>query len=92
MGDVATAKKVIDGGMSSFRAAPEAWPQGIQFYGQTQGWQIAKNMAKQCGKEHPSMANACNEAATSPAEQAEAKRKMEEKSQKTVDKLFQKWK
>lgn len=91
VGDVATAKKVIDSGMSNFRAAPEAWPQAIQFYGQTQGWQIAKNMAGQCVKEHPAMTNPCNEAARSPAEIAEAKRQSEEKSKKMVDRMFQKW-
>lgn len=91
-GDVAAANKTIDSGMSHFRNAPEAWPQAIQFYGQTKGWQVAKNMANECGKIYKAMADSCSAASVSPAEKAEADRVSKEKANKIADKMFKKWK
>ena len=89
-GDITSATKTIDAGLSVFRKAPEAWPQAIQFYGQTKSWKIAKNMEKECTLEHKSMESACRAAAVSPAEQAETDRKSKSKSDKAVDQWLKK--
>lgn len=78
-GDAAAAKKTIDSGLAVFRQAPDAWPQAIRFYGETQGWKLAKAMAGECATEHHSAANACREAALSPAERREAELRAQQK-------------
>ncbi|MDW5441170.1 M48 family metallopeptidase [Polaromonas sp. SM01] len=84
----AAAKKVMDQGLSYFQNAEEAWPEAIRFYGETQGWDDAKRMAQNCGKNFQRMTSRCNEASASPAERATAERKLKEKSGQFMQKML----
>lgn len=84
------AKKVMDAGLAYFRNAEEAWPDAIRFYGETQGWDEAKRMAQDCGKNFRRVAVRCTHAASSPAEQAEAARKSKAKADQIIEKLTKK--
>ncbi|WP_447920035.1 M48 family metalloprotease [Achromobacter aegrifaciens] len=87
-GQSAPASKVMDQGFGYFRNSALAWPEAIRFYGQTQGWEQARKLAQECASRFSSYAGECSKAAQSPAEQAEAKRRSEQKTQSLVDKLF----
>lgn len=84
----AAAKKVMDQGLGYFQNAEEAWPEAIRFYGEAQGWDEAKRMAQNCGKNFRRVSARCTQAATSPAEQETAERKTKEKSDQIAKKLF----
>lgn len=88
LGRNADAKKVLDGGVAFFDAAPEAWPEIIQFQGQTQGWATAKLSAQRCSTRFKPMAQRCNQAALTPSERAEELRKSEEKGRQLANKLI----
>ena len=82
------AKKAMDQGLAYFQNAEEAWPDAIRFYGETQSWDEAKRMAQNCGKNFRRVSARCTQAATSPAEQETADRKMKEKTDQIGKKLF----
>lgn len=84
----AAAKKVMDQGLGYFQNAEEAWPDAIRFYGEAQGWDEAKRMAQNCGKNFQRVSERCTQAATSPSEQETADRKTKEKSDQIAKKLF----
>ena len=84
----AAAKKVMDQGLGYFQNAEEVWPDAIRFYGETQGWDEAKRMAQNCGKNFRRVSARCTQAATSPSEQETLDRKSKEKSDQIVKKLF----
>lgn len=86
----AAAKKVMDSGLAYFQNAEDAWPDAIRFYGEVQGWDEAKRMAASCSKNFRRMAERCTQAATSPAELAEAERKSKVKAEQIVEKMFKK--
>ena len=86
----AAAKKVIESGMAYFGNAESAWPDTIQFYGETAGWDEAKRRAAACGKLFRHAAARCTAAAVSPAEQAEADRKLKVKGDDLAGKFKQK--
>lgn len=81
------AKKVMEQGFAYFQNAEEAWPQAIRFYGETQGWDEAKRLAQNCGKNFRRVSARCTQAATSPVEAATAERKSKEKA----DQITKKW-
>ncbi|WP_238913347.1 M48 family metalloprotease [Achromobacter insolitus] len=87
-GQSGPATKVMAQGFEYFRSSALAWPEAIRFYGQTQGWEQARKLAQECASRFASYASECRKAAESPAEQAEAKRRSEQKAQSLVDKLF----
>lgn len=84
----AAAKKVMDQGLGYFQNAEEAWPDAIRFYGEAQGWDEAKRMAQNCGKNFRRVSERCMQAATSPSEQETAERKSKEKIDQISKKLF----
>jgi|GEM_PF-845268 len=84
------ATTVMNQGFDYFKDAALAWPEAIRFYGQADSWDRARKLAQECGSRFPTHASACSKAAQSPAEQAEAKRRGEQKAQSLVDKLFKK--
>ena len=84
----AAAKKVMDQGLDYFQNAEEAWPDAIRFYGEAQGWDEAKRMAQNCGKNFRRVSERCTQAATSPSEQETAERKNKEKGDQIAKKLF----
>lgn len=84
------ATRLMDEGLAYFDQASDVWPQAIEFYGQTAGWDQAKKMAQSCNGRFKSMAAACTSAAATPQERAEQARKSEEKSEQLVNKLFKK--
>ena len=84
----AAAKKVMDQGLGYFQNAEEAWPDAIRFYGEAQGWDEAKRMAQNCGKNFRRVSARCTQAATSPSEQETVDRKTKEKSDQIAKKLF----
>lgn len=84
------ATRVMDEGLSYFDQASDVWPQAIEFYGQTAGWDQAKKMAQTCNERFKSMAAACTNAAATPQERAENTRKSEEKGEQLVNKLLKK--
>lgn len=86
-GQRAAAARLMEQGIGHFGHAGQAWPQAIQFLGQTRGWDEAKRMAGECSKRFRNMGEACALAAASPAEQAERDRKSKEKT----DHLVNKW-
>lgn len=86
----AAAKKVMESGLAYFQNAEEAWPDAIRFYGETQGWDEAKRMAGNCGKNFRRVSLRCTQAASSPAEQAEVERKSKAKADQIVEKMFKK--
>lgn len=86
----APANKVIESGLAYFGKAEDAWPDAIRFYGETQGWDEAKRLAAECGKQFRLAAARCTAAATSPSEHADVKRKSEAKAEQIVDKMFKK--
>lgn len=89
-GQRAPATAVMNQGFEYFKDAGLAWPEAIAFYGQTDSWDKARKLAQECASRFPSYAGACNTAAQTPAEQAEAKRRGEQKAQSLVDRLFKK--
>jgi predicted Zn-dependent protease len=91
-GQTAQAKAVMAQGFEYFADAWAAWPEAIQFAGQTDGWEHAKKLADTCAKRFPNYASACQKAATSPAEEAAAKLRNDEKSKTLVDKWLKKTK
>lgn len=82
------AAKVIDMGLSYFGNAPDAWPQAIGFYGQTRGWSAAKQRAEECKRKFARLAQACSNAAASPADIAQQQKASEEKAAAIVKRLF----
>ncbi|PIY28615.1 MAG: Zn dependent protease [Comamonadaceae bacterium CG_4_9_14_3_um_filter_60_33] len=82
------AKKVMGMGLAYFQNAEEAWPQAIRFYGETQGWDEAKRLAQNCGKNFRRVSVRCTQAATSPDEAATAERKSKEKADQITKKWF----
>jgi hypothetical protein len=87
-GQSGPASKIMGQGFEYFRGSALAWPEAIRFYGQTQGWDQARKLAQECASRFASYAGECSKAAQSPAEQAEAKRRSEQKAQSLVDRLF----
>lgn len=87
VGQTSEAKKIMEQGFAYFQNAEEAWPQAIRFYGETQGWDEAKRLAQNCGKNFRRVSARCTQAATSPAEAATAERKSNEKA----DQITKKW-
>jgi Zn-dependent protease with chaperone function len=86
----ATAKKVLDAGLAYFQNAEEVWPDAIRFYGEAQGWDEAKRMAANCGKNFRRVSERCAQAASSPAELAEVERKSKVKAEQIVDNMLKK--
>jgi len=84
------ATAVMNQGFDYFKDAGLAWPEAIRFYGQAGNWDKARQLAQDCSSRFPSYASACSKAAQTPAEEAEAKRKSEQKAQSLVDRLFKK--
>lgn len=84
----AAAKKVMDQGLGYFQNAEEAWPDAIRFYGETQGWDEARRMAQNCGKNFWRVSARCTQAAISPSEQKTVDRKTKEKTEQIAKKLF----
>lgn len=84
----AAAKKVMKSGFAYFQNAEEAWPDAIRFYGETQGWDEAKRMAANCGKNFRRVSLRCMQAASSPAEQADVEQKSKAKADQIVKKMF----
>ena len=82
------AEIVMDNGFSYFHDAADAWPQAIAFYGETRGWETAKKLAADCKRRFSSVAEACDKAAASPAEKAEAKRQSQVKAEQFVNRLI----
>lgn len=89
-GQRSAATRLMNQGIGHFEHAGQAWPQAIQFVGQTRGWNEAKQMASECSKRFRSMSEACALAATSPVEQAERERKSKEKADQLVNKWMKK--
>ena len=82
------ARRVMDTGFAYFDTARDAWPEAIRFTGQTQGWPQAKTLAASCAKRFAGMAAACNEAASSPAEQTAANADRLRKERQVVDQVI----
>ena len=83
-------KKVLDAGLAYFQNAEEVWPDAIRFYGEAQGWDEAKRMAANCGKNFRRVSERCAQAASSPAELAEVERKSKVKAEQIVDNMLKK--
>ncbi|WP_194723855.1 M48 family metallopeptidase [Noviherbaspirillum malthae] len=86
----ADAKKVMEAGLAYFRHAEEAWPDAVRFVGLTDGWNEAKRMAGDCGKNFRRMSSRCTQAAISPAERAKTEQLEKRKAEHIVDKIFKK--
>lgn len=86
------ALATLQQGHAYFAAAPATWPQAITLYGQLGQWKTAKEMASVCVDKFPSYTAMCNNAARTPQEIAQEKRKSEEKAEKVVDKWMKKLK
>ena len=71
-----------------FSVAPEAWPDYIRFVGLLNGWGSAKELAARFRV----YASACAIASKSPAEVAEADRKLDEQANKLSEGLFKRLK
>ncbi|MGY6269218.1 M48 family metalloprotease [Achromobacter denitrificans] len=84
------ATAIMNQGFDYFKDAGLAWPEAIQFYGQTESWDKARQLAQECSSRFPSYASACAKAARSPAEEADAKRRGEQQAQSLIDRLFKK--
>lgn len=84
------ARKVIESGLAYFGKAEDAWPDAIRFYGETQGWDEAKRRAADCGKQFRRVAARCTAAAVSPAEQAAAERKDQDKADNLLNRVLKK--
>ena len=87
---LAAARKVLDAGLAYFQNAEEVWPDAIRFYGEAQGWDEARRMAANCGRNFRRVSQRCAQAASSPAELAEAERKSKVKAEQIVDNMFKK--
>ncbi len=87
---IPAAKKVMDEGLAHFQNAEEAWPQAIRFYGETQGWDEAKRMAKTCSQNFRRQTQSCTLAAATPAERAETERQSKEKAEQIAKKIVKK--
>lgn len=82
------ARQVMARGFEFFRNAGEAWPAAVSFYGRTAGWDEAQRMAQECRKRFASYAQACADAARSPAERQRAEQDSKKKSKQIVDGWF----
>ena len=87
-GQTVAAKKVMEQGLGYFRNAEDAWPEAIRFYGEIQGWDEAKRMAKTCGENFRRVSSRCSQAAASPAEIVETERRNKAKSDQIGKKLL----
>lgn len=85
---VPAAQRVLDQGLSYFSRAEEAMPYAVRFYGETKGWDEAKRRALACAKDFPRMAERCNQAAMSPAEQKQQDLKDKVKKDGLMQRLF----
>lgn len=86
----AAAKKILESGLAYFQNAEEVWPDAVRFYGETQGWDEAKKVAANCGRNFRRMSAQCTQAASSPAEIAEAERKSKQKADQIAEKIMKK--
>ena len=87
-GQTAQARTVLENGFSYFRKAPAAWPDAIRFVGETGDWRRARTMADDCSSRYPAWSKTCNEAATSPPEQAKAEAIDKSKSKNVMQRIF----
>jgi len=87
-GQRAAALRTMDAGFRYFHDAGDAWPSAIAFYGNVVGWDRAKALAKECASRFAALAQACDKAAATPAERAQADRQAEQKAKEMVDRLF----
>ena len=87
-GQTVAAKKVMEQGLGYFKNAEDAWPEAIRFYGEIQGWDEAKRMAKTCGENFRRVSSRCSQAAASPAEIVETERRNKAKSDQIGKKLL----
>jgi Zn-dependent protease with chaperone function len=85
---VPAAQRVLDQGLSHFSRAEEAMPYAVRFYGETKGWEEAKRRAQACAKDFPRLAQRCNQAAMSPAEQKQQAAKDKAKQGGLFDRFF----
>lgn len=86
----AAAKKILESGLAYFQNAEEVWPDAVRFYGETQGWDEAKKVAANCSRNFRRMSAQCTQAASSPAEIAEAERKSKQKADQIAEKIMKK--
>lgn len=86
----AAAKKILESGLAYFQNAEEVWPDAVRFYGETQGWDEAKKVAANCSRNFRRMSAQCAQAASSPAEIAEAERKSKQKADQIAEKIIKK--
>lgn len=91
-GENRAAKKMLAEFWNIFSVAPEAWPDFIRFVGLLNGWGNAKELAADCAARFRVYASACAIASKSPAEVAEADRKLDERANKLSDGLFKRLK
>lgn len=82
------AQAVMQAGFNYFRDAEEVWPKAIAFYGENQGWDVAKKLAEECVKRFSRKAKECKKAAISPTEQDQLDKTMEGKAKSLLNKLF----
>nr|WP_246165186.1 M48 family metalloprotease [Pigmentiphaga aceris] len=73
------AQQVMDQGFAYFGDAANAWPDAIAFYAPLRGWDEAKRMAQTCSQRFSNMANACRDAAASPADKARSEQLTKQK-------------
>lgn len=84
------AKRVLERGLQHFALAEESMPYAVKFYGETEGWDKARQQAQQCRQRFPRVAERCQTAARSPQEVAEIDRRTEKKASEITDRWLKK--
>lgn len=84
------SKRVLERGLQHFAVAEETMPYAVKFYGETDGWEKARQQAQQCRQRFPRVADRCQTAARSPQEVAELDKRSEKKASELTDRLFKK--
>lgn len=84
------SKRVLERGLQHFAVAEETMPYAVKFYGETDGWDRAKQQAQQCRQRFPRVAERCQTAARSPQEVAEIDRRSEKKASELTDRWLKK--
>ncbi|MNV98492.1 hypothetical protein D3C71_1937500 [compost metagenome] len=81
---------MLERGLQHFAVAEETMPYAVKFYGETDGWDRAKQQAQQCRQRFPRVAERCQTAARSPQEVAEIDRRSEKKASEITDRWLKK--
>jgi predicted Zn-dependent protease len=89
-GQRADATRVLERGIAYFSQAEEIMPFAVNHYGETEGWNKAKERAQDCSQRFPKAAKRCNAAALSPSEIAAVQQQEKQKAEQLVNRLMKK--